>query len=162
MDANETFEQPIAGPGIILNIEAQSYLREAGKWASFLGILGFIACALFLLTAFSISTIFTKIAAIAPGGTAIALTGVAGFITVFFILIDVVYFFFALYLYQFGNKIKKGIMFTDNVHVTGALGKLKSFFKLWGIVTIIVTVLYILLIIGFIVAGVSAASMMGR
>ena len=162
METNETFEQPIAEPGIILTLEAQSYLRESGKWASFLGILGFIICSLILIFAFFAGTIFSKAAEVSPSGMSVLLAGMGGFITVFYILIDLIYFFFSLYLFQFGDKIKKGIMFSDTAHVTAGLGKLKSFFKLWGIVTIIVLVLYVLIIIAAIVIGVGAASMMGK
>jgi hypothetical protein len=162
METNETFEQPIAEPGIILTLEAQSYLRESGKWASFLGILGFIYCAFILIFAFFAGSIFSKAAEVSPNSMSLLLAGMGGFITFFYILIDVVYFFFSLYLYQFGDKIKRGIMFTDTAHVTAGLGKLKSFFKLWGILTIIMLCLMVLAIIGFIVIGIGAASMMNK
>ncbi|MCR8559797.1 DUF5362 domain-containing protein [Mucilaginibacter sp. BJC16-A38] len=90
------------------------------------------------------------------------MAGMSGFLTVFYLLIGLVYFFFSLYLYQFGSQVKKGIMFFDNNHVTGAFGKLKSFFKLWGILTIIILCLYALIIIGAIIFGAAAASMMNK
>ena len=49
MDTNEPLA-PLAGePSLTLNNEAKAYLREAGKWASFLGILGFISCGILLI-----------------------------------------------------------------------------------------------------------------
>ena len=53
-------------------------------------------------------------------------------------------------------------MFTDTVHVTAGLGKLKSFFKLWGILTIVMLCLIVLMIIVFIVIGIGAASMLHK
>ena len=160
METNETFEPISPEPGLTLTFEAQSYLREAGKWASFLGILGFIFCAIILIFALFAGSIFTRMAAVSPTALAVALAGMGGVVSFIYILFDVLYFFFALYLYQFGDKIKKGITFTDTAHVTSALGKLKSFFKLWGVVTIILLAFYALAIIAFIAIGVGAASMM--
>lgn len=161
METTETeVTTPAPEPQLILGPEAQSYLREAGKWANFLGILGFIFCGIILIISFSIGGTMARLADTAPGPMATILAGMSGFITVVYILIDVIYFFFSLYLYQFGNRIKQGIIFTDNNHVTIALGKLKSFFKLWGILTIVALCLYALTIIIVIVVGVGAASMM--
>ena len=161
METNETVVTPVPQPGLLLTAEAQSYLREAGKWANFLGILGFVFCGLILIAAFSMAGIFAKIAEISPSPMATTLAGIGGgAITVVYILIDLIYFFFSLYLYQFGSKIKKGIVFSDVAQVTRALGKLKSFFKLWGILTIVVLCLYALMIIVFIAIGIGTASMM--
>ncbi|MDB5147374.1 MAG: hypothetical protein JWQ57_1394, partial [Mucilaginibacter sp.] len=50
----ETYEAPLTpNNNLILTPEAQSYLLSAGKWASFLGILGFVFCGLFLLLSVS-------------------------------------------------------------------------------------------------------------
>jgi hypothetical protein len=91
------------------------------------------------------------------------LTAIAGFgwlFSFFYLLIALVYFFFSLYLYQFGDKIKKGIGFADSVSVTAAFGKLKSFFKLWGILTIIALAFMALCFVIGIIVAVTAASAM--
>lgn len=162
METTEPYVQPDAEPGIVLTFEAQTYLAEAGKWASFLGIVGFIGCGILLLVAFFAGNIFSRMAEISPSPMAVGFAGMGGFITVFYVLIDVLYFFFVLYLYQFGNQIKKGIFFKDAAQVTGALGKLKSFFKLGAITTIIFLCLYALLIIAVVIIGVGTAALMHR
>ncbi len=171
METTETTENftPIPEPGIVLNFEAQTYLREAGKWAGFLGIIGFILCGFIVLAALFMSTIIgiiTNVTSAASGyGNPMAtglMAGMTGIVMVVYLLIALVYFFFSLYLYQFGSRIKKGIVFTDPLHITSALGKLKSFFKLWGIITIVVLALYALILIIAVIAGVGAASMMHR
>lgn len=156
----EVNQVPAPEPALILNFEAQSYLREAGKWANFLGILGFVACALILIASFTLGGIMAKMAEVSPGASSVMFAGMGGFVTVIYILIDVIYFFFSLYLYQFGSRIKKGIIYTDNMQVTNALAKLKSFFKLWGILTIIAMCLYALIIVIVIIVGVGASSML--
>jgi hypothetical protein len=157
METNETFDQQGAQPGIILTFEAQGYLHEAGKWAYFLSIIGFIGCALLLIAAFFAGSMFSKMAEFSPTSNPVAsiMAGMGGFITALYILIDLLYFFFVLYLYQFGSRIKKGVLFSDSIEVTGALQKLKSFFKLWGITTIVVISLYVLIFVLAILVGTS-------
>lgn len=163
METIETPENSMQRPGIALNYEAQIYLKEAGKWAAFLGIVGFVFCALVLLVALSIGTILTMIAKFSPDpNVAVGMAGAGSFLTILYILIDVLYFFFSLYLYQFGSRIKKGLTFSDSIHITSALSKLKSFFKLWGILTIIALCFYALILVGVILFSARMDTMMHR
>jgi hypothetical protein len=166
METTEINPTPFAEPTLVLDSEAQGYLREAGKWATFLGILGFIFCGIILIVALFAGAILATVMQRLPQypmNAGVASGGVWGaFVTGFYILIDAVYFFFSLYLYQFGDRIKKGVVFSDSGRVTAALRKLKSFFKLWGVTTIVVLALYALIFIIFIVIGIGAASMMGK
>ena len=156
METNETTGQTAPETGLSLTFEGQTYLREAGKWAGFLGIVGFVMCGLLLIAALCVGTIFSVLGRISPAYAEMP-AGVGAVFAVILILIDVLYFFFALYLYQFSARIKKGIVFNDQFHVTQSLGKLKSFFKLAGIVTIVAICLYALEIVAFIVIGIAAA-----
>src|ERR1700743_775698 len=143
METNEAAGQSAPDAGLSLTFEGQTYLREAGKWAGFLGIVGFILCGLFLILALFIGTLFSTLGQLSPAYAEMP-AYVGTIYAVFLVLIDVMYFFFALYLYQFSVRIKKGIVFTDQFYLTQALGKLKSFFKLAGILTIVIIALYIL------------------
>ena len=158
METNETLEHADPGPGLVLNFEAQGYLREAGKWAYFLGIIGFIGTGFVLLIAFFAGAVFSRMAALRP--EAVIPAGIGGFMSFVYVLIAVFYFFFSFYLYQFGYRVKRGLMYNDVNEVTNATGKLKSFFKMWGITTIVVLCFYALMILIFIVIGVGAASLM--
>jgi len=139
---------------IALNQQAQYYLFKAAKWARFLGIMGFIFCGLFLIIALSMGVIFSTLSKLAPynPGTEM-LAGMSGFIIAFYVLIDIFYFFFSLYLFQFGSKISTAIILRDNIGITNGLEKLKSFFKLWGISTIVFIGLYILIFVGAILVA---------
>jgi hypothetical protein len=158
METNETVEHADPGPGLVLTFEAQGYLREAGKWAYFLGIIGFIFTGFIVLAAFFAGAMFTMMAKLQPDAAIPA--GIGGFMSFLYILIAVFYFFFSFYLYQFGYRIKRGLMYNDVKEVTNATGKLKSFFKMWGITTIVILCFYVLVILIFIVIGVGAASLM--
>jgi Family of unknown function (DUF5362) len=164
METNETFERPSPAPGLALNFEAQSYLREAGKWAYFLGIIGFILTGFIFLAAFFVGAVFSLFSRLegtqSSFGAADIGAGIGGIIISFiYIVLAVFYFFFSYYLYQFGNRIKKGLLFSDSTEVTFALGKLKSFFRMWGITTIVILSLYALIFVIFIVAAIATASM---
>ena len=151
MESTETTDPLDSGKpkGILLTGEAQHYLHETAKWASFLSIVGFIMCGLFLLMAFFIGAIFSFLGNISPVYNQMP-AGVGTFLSVIFILFDVLYFFFPFYLYHFARKAKRGIALSDTEEITEALGKLKSFFKLAGIVTIVMLCIYALEILGMI------------
>lgn len=162
MEPIETNEPLVPGEnkGIILTEEAQYFLHQSGKWARFLGILGFIGTGFLLL----FGLFFSAITSIMPSYKAAAgMPGVlSGFMGFFYIIIAVFYFFVSRYLYQFGDRIKSGIEFSNTEQVTDALGKLKSFFKMVGITSIVMLSLYALIIVGAIIAGIVGASMMNR
>jgi hypothetical protein len=159
METNETAEHTAPKPVIRLTMEAQGYLREAGSWARFLGILGFIACVLVLVGALFIGALFTVFVSVFPTLSSVP-EGVGGFLSIIIILFDLLYFFFALYLFQFGSRVKRGISIIDTNQLTQGLGKLKSFFKLWGIVTIVILCINVLQIIYFLVSALRIASSM--
>jgi hypothetical protein len=163
METTDSFEMADAAPSISLNFEAQNYLRESGKWAAFLGIIGFILTGFIVIAALFAGTMMATISRLQPENSGAAImAGMGGFVTVIYLLLALLYFFFSLYLYQFGSGIKKGITYADPLHVTTAFGKLKSFFKLWAILTIVVLCLYALIIVCAIIFGLSASSMMNH
>lgn len=160
MDTTQTETQPAPTPNpepvLTLSREAQAYLREAAKWASFLSIVGFIFCVLILIMALLIGTTSTIMSRVMPYNSGVPV-GIGGsFVSILYILLDILYFFFPLYLYRFASRIKKGIVFQDSAHITRATDSLKSFFKLWGIVTVIVIAIYAIIFLFAIVVGVSS------
>jgi len=158
MEITESHLEPTAEPQIILTDEAQYYLQKAGQWAYFLGIIGFIVTGFIVIAALFAGAVFSAMAKLNPMTPYPANMGV--YMTFFYMLIAAFNFFFSLYIYQFGNRIKNAILYNNTQEVTVALGKLKSFFKLWGIATIVVIAVYILAFIGLIIAGINAASVM--
>ncbi|HEY0245836.1 MAG TPA: DUF5362 family protein, partial [Mucilaginibacter sp.] len=151
MEITDLTEQSASGhlPGLSINEEAKYFLLQSGKWASFLGVVGFILTGFITLVALFIGSILSIVAKFQPTPTA---SKGGGLITICYLGIALVHFFFSLYLYQFGTRIKSGVLFNNEMEVTSAMGKLKSFFKLWGIITIVVIALYALIIIGIIIA----------
>jgi hypothetical protein len=140
-------EEPSAG--LVLLPEAQLFLAESAKWAKFLGIMGFIGAGFMIIGSLFMGVILAATSGFARSSA----TGISGIFAVVYIPIAILYFFVALYLYQFGTHIKSGIVFGDSIQVSVGLGKLKSFFKLMGITTIVILVLYVLILIIMMVIG---------
>jgi len=160
MEITENYIPPGESPQLFLTEQAQSYLKKAGQWATFLSIVGFIMTAFLVLAALFAGSMFAMMAKLNPMMPLPPSFGIL--ITIFYGFFAVLTFFIALYLYQFGDRIKKGIMYGSVDQTTSALSKLKSFFKLWGIITIVTIVLYALIIVIAIVVGAGAASTLGR
>ncbi|OIQ15385.1 MAG: hypothetical protein BM557_11495 [Flavobacterium sp. MedPE-SWcel] len=124
-----------------LTDEAKGFLREAGKWAMFLSILGFIGLGFMLLGGISIFTM----------GSTLDNTGTTGgmpfsFSTfgIIYILMAILYFFPILYLYKFAASTKQAILNNNTAKLTESIKNLKSHYKFIGILTIITIVGYIL------------------
>ncbi len=181
MEPTENEEQPtpIPEPQVILTSEAQYYLYESGKWARFLGVMGFIGAGFLLLVRFFLGSIMSMIFQYRqpsymysphfnpmmhphpmiqpysmmhpyPMMGQHALLG--WLIWLIYIGLAIVYFFISLKLYRFGTGIKQAIEFKDTLQVSSAFNELHAFFKLKGIVLICTVAIYTLLIICIIIA----------
>jgi hypothetical protein len=159
METTENFE-PTAEPQIILSEEAQYYLQKAGQWAYFLGIVGFVLSGIFVLGSLFIGSIFSMLSKLQPEAATPYPAAMGGFLSFVYILLAIFYFFFSLYIYQFGGRIKNGILHSNSAEITIAFSKLKSFFKLWGISTVVIISLYALIFIVAIIGG--AIGIIGR
>jgi len=158
MGTNQTFEQSAPTTPLILTDEARGYLKAAGSWANFLGILSIIIGTFFLLTAVFANVLLPALPGAFPGYKDMP-AGVVAIVCVAVVLFDILYFFFAVHLFQFGRRAKKGILFNDSAHVTQAMARLKSFFKLWGIVTIVILCLFGLEVLFLVIENVGVAAM---
>src|SRR5689334_1934636 len=158
MEPTETNEPQGSGDvtPIILTEEAQYFLHQSGRWATFLGIMGFIGAGLIAIAGLFVGTIMSTFSQFQQTPIPSALGGLLSFL---YIVIAAFAFYVSLKLYQFGDGVKDGIEYKNSEQVSKALGKLKSFFKIKGIILICVLSLYVLIIIGAIIVGVVGASM---
>ena len=138
-----------------LQIDQQtfSYFSESAKWAKFLAIVGFVYCALLIILALFagavLATMMPMMGAGAGGEGAAAIGG--GFITVFYLLIALVYFFPCLYLYKFASQMQLAIGHNDATKMQSSVKNLKSFFKFFGIITIIILAVMVLAMVGMVI-----------
>ena len=149
-------EQNITPNNLALHVDNGNipYLAEAAKWAKFLAILGFIVCALILIVAvFAGPMLSTAFSQLEPQATGIsAMSGTV--IIIYYVIIAALYFFPCLYLFNFASKMQAAIRNNDQVYLNNSFRNIKSFFKFWGILTVI---FLCIAVIGIIFAVVFAA-----
>lgn len=137
--------------------EAKDFLATAGKWATFLSIVGFIVLGFMLLGSFAMFAMGSALEGM--GAAAGPMAGMSGAVlgSIYLVLV-VLCFFPTLYLFKFGSKAKQAVSSNSTVELTECIGNLKSYFKFMGIFTIITIVFYIILFIVMMAVGISAAA----
>jgi hypothetical protein len=137
--------------------QAQSFYGETAKWATFLSIIGFLGSVLMILGALFM---FAMGSTIGAGMANNPLAGMfsGGLLGGFYLVFAIINFFLAYYMYKFASKAKAALASNNTMALTESFESLKSYFKFTGITVIVVIALYILVIIGAIIVGVSAAS----
>lgn len=131
MELNEHSQFESLGP--VLSEEIKGFLRETAKWANFLSILGFIGVGILVIFALFAGTIFLSLGAAV--GSLGSIPEVA--ITVTYLLIAALYFFPALYLYNFAKNTKIALSTNDKTALTESFKNLKSHYKFTGILAIV-------------------------
>lgn len=139
-----------------ITTQSETYLKEIAKWSTFFGILGFILTGFIVL-----ASIFMLVAGGALFSTfqenpqfspfaAISSTFVFGI----YLLMGLLYFMPSYYLYMSAVNLKKGLRAKDSLQMEEGFKNLKSCFKFWGILTVIVLVIYALVFVfAFLAAG---------
>ncbi|RXQ92982.1 hypothetical protein EO244_10920 [Ancylomarina salipaludis] len=128
---------------LVLEIQAEAYLRETRKWTKFFAILGFIFMGLGLLGSLGLFAASSMMSAYTPFPM--------GAMGVFYLLLIGLYFFPIYYLLQFSNKAKEALMSRRSQALTEAMGYIKSHYKFVGIMTIVMLALYPIIIIGAVI-----------
>jgi low temperature requirement protein LtrA len=130
-----------------------SHLNEAARWSRFLSILGFIYIGLLIVGGILYGSVGSSFMS-GTGGDAEIPTRFSGVLISFiFILVALVLFFPVLYLFNFSSKMRRAIRNNDQPILTEAFKNLKSFFRFYGILAIIVLSLYALAIIAAVIGG---------
>ncbi len=132
---------------LVLEIQAEAYLRETRKWTKFLAILGFVFMGIGVLGSIGMFAASSMMSAYTP----VPMGGIAA---LYLILIGV-YFFPIYYLLQFSNKAKEALITRSSQTLTEAMKYIKSHYKFVGIMTIVMLALYPIIIIGAIAFGAS-------
>lgn len=133
--------------------QACSYLAQTGKWSKFLGIIGFILTALII----TLGIFFGSIMSLMPMAQNDAMPdGMGSWISILYVLMGALYFMPSWYLYTFSKKISLALEEDNEVELEHALKNQKSFFKFWGITTIVMLCLYPIMIIGMFIFGLVA------
>ena len=133
------------GGGVPVGVSAYTMemLRQTRPWVLFFSVLGFLLTGLVL---------FAGVAAMVMGATS-GNSGVPVGIGLVYIVLSTIYLFPSLYLWRYGSRIA-GLVAGGRVEdLERALEAQKSFWRLTGIIMIVGIALYLLVIVGVIVAA---------
>ena len=140
---------------LVVTEEIRSYIYETAKWTKFLSVVGLVFSVFLALMAFSANAIIEGLMVAAPANPLIQM-GTA-FLTAYFLFISLMLFYPSFLLFKYSNAANTAVLYADQENFTTAMRKMKSVFKFWGIVAIIVLALYILSFLLVIVAKTGAA-----
>ncbi|MDC9724210.1 MAG: hypothetical protein PSN34_15780 [Urechidicola sp.] len=133
-----------------LSINSISFLKETGKWAKFLSIVGFVMIGLMIIAALFVSAMPNSM----PGFDN-SLMSSSSLIGGIYLLMSAIYFFPVYYLFQFSNKINKAFKQNDNHLLEDSFKNLKSHYKFIGVFTLIFILFYVVIIFIAIFAGIA-------
>lgn len=126
---------------------SRGFLAETAKWAKFLAILGFIMCGFMAIISFFLPFLMSFVPADEMFSMGVLGKGLGMFLTVIYLGLALLLFMPCLYLYRFSTKMKIALMQSDTEVLDAAFSNIKSFFKFYGIMTIITLSFYILLFV---------------
>lgn len=154
-DSQETVPVQTDNEVLIITEDIRSYIYEGAKWAKFLSIYGFIISAMTTLAAFSAPAMLSALKIMNNTGVLSAISPTA--LTGLYLVLALVYFYPSLMLYKYATAGKKAALYLDQESLAEAMSKMKSLFKFLGIILIITTVLYLLVIFIAVFAGIVSA-----
>jgi hypothetical protein len=125
-----------------LSPQGLSYLTESAKWGKFLAIMGFIFCGLMAVLAFLLPKLITSLPAYSNYSSAMQAV-----MTVVYLAGAVLLFFPCFYLYKFSVKMQVAVKETSQETFDESLMSMKSMFKFYGILTIVLLSLYALIFV---------------
>lgn len=138
---------------LVIDETNRAFLIESSKWGKFLAIVGYVfmgmivLIGLFFIIGMSVFKALTDI----PFNPA--------FFGIFYFIIAIIYYFPVTYLYNFSDKMKKGLAEGNQQTMTDGFSNLKSMFKFTGILTIVMLSLYaLILVIAVPIAIIAAAA----
>lgn len=143
---NEEVHSTDQETSLIIDADVSSLLIEIAKWGKFIAVLMFIMAGFVALIG-----VFMTIGGAATAFKMVPFAG--GFIGIIYIVLSLVYYFPAKYLYDFTTYVKQAIHFRDQESLKYAFERLKSHYKFIGIMAVIAIVFYVIAILFAIMFG---------
>lgn len=131
---------------LTINPEGKAYLITTAKWAHFIAIVGFVVIILMLLVGIATMSLSTVVDEYRDFQVFQYFPMSMIVIGISHILTAVIAFFPIHYLYKFTRKIKFGMAFNNQEHISEAFKNLKKTAKFSGIITIVYLALMLFII----------------
>ena len=144
---NEETMNPVQ-TGMFVNHTMKGDLLSAAKWAKFLCIVGCIGLALMLIAGLALIVLGSKLGG-AFAGSAIGGAGM-GFL---YLIITAIYIYPLIKGFQFANATKAACLTDSESQLARGFAGLGSLLKYFGILTIIVLIIYVLIFIAALTMG---------
>lgn len=156
MENTETSNPIEETPQLLITEDMRSHIYETAKWANILAIVGFVISGVAIIAAFTMGSAMNTNPELA---TAIGSLGKLGSVvlTLIFLCYSFAIFYPSLLMFKYSTKAKLGVLYGDQASLAEALGKMKSLFKYWGILALIMAGFYLLMILLPVVIGVAAS-----
>lgn len=152
MENQEQFEN-LETPQLIVTEDMRSYIYDMAKWANFLGIIGFVLSAFMLMAALTVGPAINANPEMAKMLGQFGAMDRATFSLVFFIY-GIAFFYPSFLMVRYAAKAKQGVLYGEQANLNEAMAKLKSLFKYFGILAIIIIGLYLMALVSAIVGGI--------
>lgn len=121
--------------GLTVNDRTRDILLVMARWAKFLSILGFVGIAFMVVMGIMSGSMMNALKALPPFASMAGVASVA--MTLYCLVLAVVYFFPVYYLYQFSVKTPKALERNDEGVFNYGLASLKNFFLICSVFVII-------------------------
>ena len=136
MEPSEVTDKPVNE--LFISHEIKTYLRGISKWGKFLSVVGFIGIGIFVLLGIVFSLMGNMIC---PYGS-IPHAYYIGWMGYIYVVFGLLYFFPTYYLMRASNNLRKGLVSTNQHFLTVGFRNLKSVFKFFGVMTIVICSIY--------------------
>lgn len=140
---------------LVVSEVIRSHIYETTKWTKFLGIAGFVFSAFIMLAALSIGAVLNT-PQVSQALGPLASLGQVG-IFMIYAVIAVLYFYPSLLMYKFSSKARQGILYGDQLALEESMEKIKQIFKFYGIITLVIVVIYLMIFLFAIIGGLAGA-----
>lgn len=129
---------------LMVTEEMRSHFYEMTKWTRFLGVFGLVIAVAMLLSAFSLGAVMQQnpeLASMTKGAG-------SGPLTIAFVIYALVIAYPSWLLLRYSSDARQGVLYGEQRALTDAVGKLKSAFKFWGLLTAIIVGFYLISVVG--------------
>lgn len=136
--------------------DIRSYLYETSKWTRFLAIVGFVATVFMVMLAFSVSAMMGAMDTMTAGNNPYAQIP-QGVLTFWLLIFSLIYFYPSFLLLKYSTACKQAVLYGDNESLVTAMAKMKSFFKFWGVLFIVLisfyAITFVMVVVSMITSG---------